>query len=144
MLHMGKINQRSPSHHDLFKDLSGDFNWGLFQEKKAWGDGTELENGVTTNTILSFFMLHIDILGNTPIYLISIDFSSTPPLPPPPMPFFLVQPWDLQADSPSTSSRRKSSLVMSRPPRVRPIPSSSWQIHHFIVTVHCCLSKSSY
>ena len=42
---------------------------GLFQEKRCWGGGgTELENGGTTNTILSFFYgtIHMDIPGNTP------------------------------------------------------------------------------
>jgi len=36
--------------------------------KKVLGGGTELENGGTTNTILSFFYgtIHMDIPGNTP------------------------------------------------------------------------------
>ena len=48
--------------------------------KKVLGGGTELENGATTNTILSFFYgtVHMDIPGNTPTHLILIDFSSTP------------------------------------------------------------------
>jgi len=56
--------------------------------KNGVGGGTELENGGTTNTILSFYgTVHMDIPGNTPTHRILIDFSSTPP-----MPFFLEQP----------------------------------------------------
>jgi len=38
-------------------------------EKRCWGggEGKELENGGTTNTILSFYgTVHMDIPGNTP------------------------------------------------------------------------------
>ena len=36
--------------------------------KKVLGGGTELENGGTSNTVLSFFYgtIHMDIPGNTP------------------------------------------------------------------------------
>jgi len=48
--------------------------------KKGVGGGTDHENGGTTNTILSFFMVQsIRIFQETPpTYLILIDFSSTP------------------------------------------------------------------
>jgi len=48
--------------------------------KKGVGGGTELENGGTTNTILSFFMVQsIWIFQETPpTHMILIDFSSTP------------------------------------------------------------------
>jgi len=38
------------------------------RKKVLGGGGTELENGGTTNTILSFFYgtIHMDIPGNTP------------------------------------------------------------------------------
>jgi len=54
---------------------------GLFQEKGVGGRETELENGGTTNTILSFFMVQsIWIFQETPppTHLILIDFSSNP------------------------------------------------------------------
>jgi len=49
--------------------------------KKVLGDGREIKNGGTTNTILSFFMVQsIWIFQETlPTHLILIDFSSTPP-----------------------------------------------------------------
>jgi len=55
--------------------------------KKVLGGGMELDNGGTTNAILSFFMVQsIGIFQEThPTHLILIDFSSTLP-----MPFF---PW---------------------------------------------------
>ena len=56
------------SNHELNKGCS---------RKKGVGGGTELENGGTTNKILSFF---IWIFQETLLtHLILIDFSSTPP-----------------------------------------------------------------
>ena len=71
-------------HSDLEYKILCSFTWNLLRAvpgKKVLGGGTELENGGTTNTILSFYGTESIwiFLETPPTHIILIDFSSTPP-----------------------------------------------------------------